>query len=145
MGDTINSISHHWILGIVAFLFILFIARAVIRMALKMAFIAAIIGVIMVVCIGLTPGQVIDKGKSAFMSSSDLYHETLEPLIKSEIDQADYSEKPNGDYTIKAEDLKIQGNPEKKEVIINFKGKMYTFSTDDISKKIKDKITSMNK
>ena len=144
LEDIIQTLTHNWILAAIAAILVFFVIGALIRMAIKTALTALIIGVILFAVIGLSPQELIDKGESALNGSNGFYKHTIQPLIEKEIDQADYSKKPNGDYTLSAKDLKITGKQDDNKVIIQFKGKTYTINTDDLGKQVQNKLNNFN-
>jgi hypothetical protein len=139
----VSFFTTHWLIGVIAVILVVFIIGALIKAAIKFAIIAAIIGFILIGVIGLSPNEILHKGKAAVDGVTNIYNNTIDPILTDEIDKADYQVKPNGDYTVTTKDVKITGNKNDDEITIFYNGKSYHINTESLSKPIQEKIKSI--
>lgn len=142
--EIIDFLTHHWIIGIIGVILVIIIIGSLIKAAIKFAILALIIGFVLVAVVGLTPNEVLHKGKAAVDGVTKIYQNTIDPILEKEIDKADYQTKPNGEYTIKTKDVKITGKKGDKNITINYNGKAYHINSDLMSKQIKEKLDSVS-
>ncbi|GGE39333.1 hypothetical protein GCM10011391_17640 [Pullulanibacillus camelliae] len=143
MPTLIDTITHHWLLCIIAIILIILIARAVFRTAIKLALILLIIGILCLLFVGHSPTDLLKKGTSPMTDPTHFYEHTLQPLLEDQLNHAHYKKEANGDYVISANHLKITGQPKAKTIVIHYKGKAYTIDTKEISNDIKSKIAAL--
>jgi hypothetical protein len=86
MNDILSGFSHSneemlkLIIYIIAILFIVSIVRSVFRLVMPIF----IIGLVMVVFLGFTPGDVIDKGKQFATAGTNFFLESILPYLDSD-------------------------------------------------------------
>jgi hypothetical protein len=86
MNDILSGFSHSneemlkLIIYIIAILFIVSIVRSVFRLVMPIV----IIGLVMVVFLGFTPGDVIDKGKQFATAGTNFFLESILPYLDSD-------------------------------------------------------------
>jgi hypothetical protein len=130
---------------IIAVVFIIFIIGAVVRAAVKLAGIALIIGVILVLFFGLTPNQAINKERQALSTAVSYYNQSIKPVAENEIKDAKVTQNSDGTFVIQTKDFQIDGKKGSDIVTVVFKGKDYKLNADQLGPAIQSEVQKLEK
>lgn len=137
----VDFLKENWIIVLIVLLVIIFIVNAMFKLAVA----ALVVGFIMVLFLGYSPTEVINIGKNVAIKTSNLYKDTVEPIIEKEIEGAEFITNPDKTYVIKTESVKLTGVSGSNVAKVTYKDKTFDIDISKLSKSIQDKIKSMEK
>lgn len=117
------------VIGVVALIVII----SIIKSLFKIALIAVIIGTIAVFGFGMTPEEVMNKGKELASYGTEFINDKVKPAVIEGIKEAVVTKNEDGTYTLKSDDILVEKNKDN-ESVITVKSLNATFTLEELSK-----------
>lgn len=137
--DMIEFVKNNWLFILIAALIIIFLIRAMFKLAL----IALVIGAVLVFGFGFTPNEVVDIGKNVAGKADELYAATIEPLLEKELKNAETQINEDGSFVIRTKSVKILGTEKSKVVTVIYKDKRFDMKVADMGTAIRSHIEKL--
>lgn len=139
MEVLLEFLKQNWFLAIIAVLIIVFLLRAMFKLAIAVL----IIGAVLVFGFGFSPSQVFDMGKDVADSATGLYNKTVQPIIEAELGDADYTMNKDGTYVIKTKSTEIRGKQGEDGVTIRYKDKEFEMNLSQLGTNVQKQIEDL--
>lgn len=139
MEVLLEFLKQNWIFAIIAVLIIVFLLRAMFKLAIAVL----IIGAVLVFGFGFSPSQVFDMGKDVADSATGLYNKTVQPIIEAELGDADYTMNEDGTYVIKTKSTEIRGKKGEDGVTIRYKDKEFKMNLSQLGANVQKQIEDL--
>jgi hypothetical protein len=134
MNDLLAHIPNgHPFIAVILLLIGIFLVRSLFRFTFKLAFPAAIIGIILVGFLGYSPKDVFNKGKQIATYTTSYVEDTIKPAIYNGLKNAHVERGPNGTVEFIGDHFEIGQTPQGK-FVFHVESLNVTISQDELSK-----------
>lgn len=137
--DMIEFVKNNWLFILIAALIIVFLIRAMFKLAL----VVLVIGAVLVFGFGFTPTEVMDIGKNVTGKANELYSATVQPLLDKELKDAKTIINEDGSFVIKTKSVEILGTENSKIVTVKYKDKKFDMKVAEMGSSIRTHIEKL--
>lgn len=137
--EIVEFLKNNWLIALIVLIVVVLLVRAM----FKLAIVAVIIGVVLVVVFDYTPNDVLFLGKNALHEMTTLYEKSAKPVLENELENAEYALYPDGRFTVKTENVEISGTKNGETVIVRYKEKEMEVKVSKLGNAVKKQIEMM--
>jgi hypothetical protein len=134
MNDLLAHIPNgHPFIAVIFLIIGIFLVRSLFRFTFKLAFLAAMVGIILFGILGYSPKDVFNKGKQIATYTTSYVEDTIKPAIYNGIKNAHVEKGPNGRVEFIGDHFKIGQTPQGK-FVFQVNSLNVTISQDELAK-----------